>query len=72
TYHNNYKGAPTNGSAWVQKTSGNDRSVGRVIRGGSWKYTSNLNPRLLIKGGKLFVSNQRLVGYRVRRINAEW
>ena len=29
-----------NGSAWVQKTSGNDRVVGRVIRGGSWKNHS--------------------------------
>ena len=40
TYHNDYNGAPTDGSAWVQKTSGQDRSVGRVIRGGSWKVHS--------------------------------
>jgi len=40
TYHNDYKGAPTDGSAWVQITSGQDRSVGRVIRGGSWKVHS--------------------------------
>ncbi|MEO6421579.1 MAG: formylglycine-generating enzyme family protein [Candidatus Nitrotoga sp.] len=37
TYHTNYKGAPKDGSAWAQITSGHDRSVGRVIRGGSWK-----------------------------------
>jgi formylglycine-generating enzyme required for sulfatase activity len=31
-WHNNYQGAPTNGSAWL---SGGDSSV-RVLRGGSW------------------------------------
>lgn len=40
TYHNNYNNAPSDGSAWVQKTSGDDRIVGRVIRGGSWKNHS--------------------------------
>ena len=40
TYHNDYNGAPSDGSAWVQKTSGNERVVGRVIRGGSWKNHS--------------------------------
>mgnify|MGYP003385321978 CR=1 FL=1 len=40
TYHNDYKGAPTDGSAWVQVTSGQERSVGRVIRGASWKNNS--------------------------------
>lgn len=40
TYHSNYKGAPADGSAWVQKTAGNERVVGRVIRGGSFKNHS--------------------------------
>jgi len=31
-YHDNYKGAPTDGSAWL---TGGDQSV-RVFRGGSW------------------------------------
>lgn len=33
-YHNNYSGAPSDGSAWV---SGGDQ-LRRVLRGGSWNY----------------------------------
>jgi Sulfatase-modifying factor enzyme 1 len=32
-WHNNYEGAPTDGSAWIQ---GGDKSR-RVVRGGSWR-----------------------------------
>lgn len=32
--HNNYDGAPTDGSAWLEKDGGNCN--GRVVRGGSW------------------------------------
>ncbi|MFH7026811.1 MAG: formylglycine-generating enzyme family protein [Heteroscytonema crispum UTEX LB 1556] len=31
-YHNNYEGAPTDGSAWL---NGNDNDY-RLLRGGSW------------------------------------
>ena len=31
-FHGTYKGAPTDGSAWVDKKKG----IYRVIRGGSW------------------------------------
>jgi len=34
TWHHNYEGAPTDGSAWV---TGGDNSY-RVLRGGSWAY----------------------------------
>jgi formylglycine-generating enzyme required for sulfatase activity len=33
-WHNNYKGAPTDGRAWVD----NPRRSSRVLRGGSWSY----------------------------------
>ncbi|NEO98133.1 MAG: SUMF1/EgtB/PvdO family nonheme iron enzyme [Symploca sp. SIO2E9] len=34
-WHNNYKGAPTDGSAWIGGTGSNDI---KVLRGGSWLY----------------------------------
>jgi formylglycine-generating enzyme required for sulfatase activity len=34
-WHNNYQGAPENGSAWID-TSGGNRT--KVLRGGSWHY----------------------------------
>ncbi|MEB3220013.1 MAG: formylglycine-generating enzyme family protein [Nostocales cyanobacterium 94392] len=38
-WHNNYEGAPTNGSAWV-KTENRSKNNNRyqVLRGGSWNY----------------------------------
>jgi formylglycine-generating enzyme required for sulfatase activity len=33
-WHDNYKGAPADGSAWVDNKPGGDR----VVRGGSWNY----------------------------------
>ena len=36
-WHENYTGAPTNGSAWKEEGGGNCGR--RVIRGGSWNYT---------------------------------
>ena len=33
-WHENYKGAPTDGSAWLTQ----DKSLARVIRGGGWNY----------------------------------
>jgi formylglycine-generating enzyme required for sulfatase activity len=34
-WHNNYEGAPTDGSAWLEDKEGNQE---RVLRGGSWRY----------------------------------
>lgn len=34
--HNNYKEAPTDGSAWLEAGGGN--CEGRVLRGGAWTY----------------------------------
>jgi formylglycine-generating enzyme required for sulfatase activity len=35
-WHDNYKGAPTDGSAWETAEAGADR----VIRGGSWNFSA--------------------------------
>lgn len=67
TYHNNYKGAPTNGSAWVQKIAGNDRVVGRVIRGGSWKYTSKFMRSAYRMGNEEIKRYEYKVGFRIAR-----
>jgi formylglycine-generating enzyme required for sulfatase activity len=39
TWHENYKGAPTDGSAWVDENA--NQNTTRIIRGGSWQS----NPR---------------------------
>jgi formylglycine-generating enzyme required for sulfatase activity len=33
-WHNNYEGAPTDGSAWVNRNA--ERNASRILRGGSW------------------------------------
>jgi formylglycine-generating enzyme required for sulfatase activity len=67
TYHPNYIGAPTNGSAWVQKTSGNERTVGRVIRGGSWKYSSEFMRSAYRMGNDDIKRYEYKVGIRLAR-----
>jgi formylglycine-generating enzyme required for sulfatase activity len=36
TWHDNYNGAPTDGSAWIPKRASRRGESGRVVRGGSW------------------------------------
>jgi formylglycine-generating enzyme required for sulfatase activity len=61
-YHNNYSGAPTNGSAWIEEL---DCGV-RVTRGGSW-----VNPPDYLRSAARFGSNAGgrygSVGFRVAR-----
>jgi formylglycine-generating enzyme required for sulfatase activity len=40
TWHDNYDGAPTDGSVWIE--NGNDNRS--PLRGGSWVYNPNLLP----------------------------
>ena len=63
-WHNDYTGAPTNGSAW---TSGCDVDRWRVMRGGSWRSG---DPQLLRSAYRgWFVASSRLdyYGFRVAR-----
>jgi formylglycine-generating enzyme required for sulfatase activity len=60
--HENYEGAPADGSAWVD---GGDQSR-RILRGGSWLY----NPRYLrsaLRNGFSAVLSNDIVGLRVVR-----
>jgi formylglycine-generating enzyme required for sulfatase activity len=60
--HDNYEGAPVDGSAWEE---GGDASR-RILRGGSWLY----NPRYLrsaLRNGFSAVLSNDIVGFRVAR-----
>jgi formylglycine-generating enzyme required for sulfatase activity len=60
--HENYEGAPVDGSAWEE---GGDQSR-RILRGGSWLY----NPRYLrsaLRNGFSAVLSNDIVGFRVVR-----
>jgi formylglycine-generating enzyme required for sulfatase activity len=60
--HENYEGAPADGSAWEE---GGDQSR-RILRGGSWLY----NPRYLrsaLRNGFSAVLSNDIVGFRVVR-----
>lgn len=37
-WHENYQGAPTDGSAWQEKINIQNKNTNRVVRGGSWLY----------------------------------
>lgn len=68
-YHDNYNGAPTDGSAW---TAGNcygtleEQDLQRVIRGGSW-ISGPLNLRSAGRFRNTFNSAGNLLGFRVGR-----
>ena len=40
TWHSNYEGAPTDGSAWVEAGTNDNDNRSRLLRGGSW----DINP----------------------------
>jgi formylglycine-generating enzyme required for sulfatase activity len=61
-WHENYEGAPTDGSAWVQ---GGDASR-RVVRGGSWDYDPQ-NLRAANRNGSSPGSRSDNLGFRVAR-----
>lgn len=61
-WHDNYEGAPTNGSAWLQ---GGDQS-GRAVRGGSWDaYPRDV--RAAIRYGSPTVNRGDNRGFRLAR-----
>ena len=60
-YHDNYNGAPTDGSAWIS-----GECYRRVVRGGSWRDA----PRLLRSASRFAVgadSRTAYIGFRVAR-----
>lgn len=61
-YHDNYRDAPTNGSAWVNACSGS----GRVVRGGSWKGNAQ-TVRATGRINSMAVSRNNHIGFRLAR-----
>jgi formylglycine-generating enzyme required for sulfatase activity len=60
TWHENYEGAPSNGTAWVSE---NDNGS-RLLRGGSWNYAPRYC-RSAFRGRNSHVDGDGLVGFRV-------
>ena len=64
-YHDSYKGAPTDGAAWIDG-EGKNSSRSRVIRGGSWNYAPRFLRSALRLGNVPDVRNS-ILGFRVAR-----
>lgn len=62
-YHEDYVGAPSNGSAWIADSCPNG---GRVLRGGSWKGDAK-TVRVANRIGSAAVSRSNYIGFRVAR-----
>lgn len=62
-YHENYRGAPMDGSAWIQGSSPNLRAV----RGGSWNTTTTSNVRAAARNGLNASKRDSFLGFRVAR-----
>jgi formylglycine-generating enzyme required for sulfatase activity len=59
-WHQNYQGAPSDGSAWLS----DDDSANRLLRGGSW----NINPRFCRSATRYYITPDvrfDLIGFRV-------
>jgi len=70
TWHDNYKGAPTDGSAWLPKKTNRGRksnqSSSRVVRGGAWYG----DPRALRSAQRFritAVDRSYVIGFRLAR-----
>jgi formylglycine-generating enzyme required for sulfatase activity len=66
-WHDNYNGAPTDGSAWA---SGGNNSY-RLLRGGSWSNIPR-NCRSAVRDRLKPVSRGRLYGFRVVTVSSAW
>jgi formylglycine-generating enzyme required for sulfatase activity len=60
TWHDNYEGAPNDGSAWISETNQNVK----LLRGGSWYYNPG-NCRSAYRTYGLLDSLNHLIGFRV-------
>jgi formylglycine-generating enzyme required for sulfatase activity len=59
-WHENYEGAPTDGSAWLT----DDEEAGRILRGGSW-LSHPRNCRSAYRNGNQPVNRFNVIGFRV-------
>ena len=60
-WHNNYEGAPTDGSAWLDSEEGNNA---KLLRGGSW-YDDPGNCRSAYRGNNGLDDGYDSIGFRV-------
>jgi formylglycine-generating enzyme required for sulfatase activity len=65
-WHDNYDGAPTDGSAWID---GCDAAAYRVMRGGAWGDDAGL-VRAAYRGGGLLALRDDDVGFRCVRVQS--
>jgi formylglycine-generating enzyme required for sulfatase activity len=63
-WHSNYDGAPTDGSAWLEKNGGN--CIRRVVRGGSWDGDPR-GLRSAFRYGDDAGGSSNITGFRVAR-----
>lgn len=64
-WHRNYRGAPTDGSAWKDMREGRDAHLG-VLRGGSWINASRFC-RSAVRSGDRTRHRINIFGFRVAR-----
>jgi formylglycine-generating enzyme required for sulfatase activity len=73
-WHENYEGAPVDGSAWVdeqQNENKNDFQNYRVLRGGSWSYNPFYCRSACRSSGNAGYDNNDVIGFRIV-CSAEW
>ena len=64
TRHDSYEGAPTDGSAWIDKDIDNNNEFKRLLRGGSW-FNYPVNCRSATRGNNNPDYRNITVGFRV-------
>ena len=64
-WHENYQGAPTDGSAWKDAGAGANQAF-RMFRGGSWRNDSR-HCRSAYRDGYVAVTRHYYLGFRVAR-----
>jgi formylglycine-generating enzyme required for sulfatase activity len=63
-WHDNYKGAPTDGSAWIDEKSKESNKASHPLRGGSWIYIPP-DCRSACRYDNSFVNRNHGIGFRV-------
>jgi formylglycine-generating enzyme required for sulfatase activity len=64
-WHDNYEGAPGDGSAWLQANDGD--CTQRVIRGGSWQSAKDANIRIDARAGINSTEKHSNIGFRIAK-----
>jgi formylglycine-generating enzyme required for sulfatase activity len=63
-WHDNYEGAPTDGSAWIDAKSKESNKTSHPLRGGSWVYNPQ-NARSAYRDSFNLVNRFNYIGFRV-------